>query len=177
MRLDDITNRIVSASATIIAIAALGTAVYQAKLSRDQAKASAWPYLLQGNSGNNGYASIVQNLGVGPAKIEGFEVTVDSQPVKNWVQAAEAMGVKLSWNGHRTTSFHRGIVVPAGAVIDLLDLPDSTDARLFRSRVDRVRVWVCYCSVYDDCWTVATKQDAPMKVKVCRDDPARKFTE
>jgi hypothetical protein len=58
MRLDDITNRIVSASATIIAIAALATAVYQAKLSRAQAKASVWPYLLQGNAGNNGYASM-----------------------------------------------------------------------------------------------------------------------
>src|SRR5690349_18489436 len=140
MRLDDITNRIVSASATIIAIAALGTAVYQAILSRDQAKASVWPYLLQGNSGNNGYAAIVQNLGVGPAKIGGFEVSVDSQPVKNWANAAEALGLKLSWKGHRTTSFRPGIVVHAGAVIDLLDLPDSADARLFRSQVDRLSV-------------------------------------
>jgi hypothetical protein len=177
MRLDDITNRIVSASATLIAIAALATAVYQAKLSREQAKASVWPYLLQGNSGNNGYASIIQNLGVGPAKIETFEVMVDSQAVKNWAAAADAMGVKLSWKGHRTTSIHPGIVIPAGAVIDLLQLPDSNDAKLFRSQVDRVRVSLCYCSVYKDCWTVATKQDAPVPVKVCRDDSARRFTE
>lgn len=177
MRLDDITNRIVSASATIIAIAALGTAVYQAKLSRDQAEASVWPYLIQGNSGNNGYANIVQNLGVGPAKIGGFEVTVDEKPVKNWANAAEAMGIKLSWKGHRSTSFRPGIVVPAGAVIDLLELPDSTDARLFVGQVDRLRVWICYCSIYDSCWAVATKQDAPDKVKVCRTDPARRFTE
>jgi hypothetical protein len=176
MRLDDITNRIVSASATIIAIAALGTAVYQAKLSRDQAAASVWPYLLQGNSGNDGYASIVQNLGVGPAKIGGFDVTVDGKPVKNWADAADAMGVKLSWKGHRTTSFHAGIVIPAGAVIDLLHLPDSTDARLFRAQVDRIRVSVCYCSIYERCWTVATKE-APVEIKVCRDDPARRITE
>ena len=88
MRLDDITNRIVSASATIIAIAALGTAVYQAKLSRDQAAASVWPYLLQGNSGNDGYAAIVQNLGVGPAKIGAFEVTVDGKPTTNWARTS-----------------------------------------------------------------------------------------
>jgi hypothetical protein len=102
MRLDDITNRIVLASATIIAIAALGTAVYQATQSRDQAKTSVWPYLIQGNSGNNGYASIVQNLGVGPAVIKSFG---------------------------------------------------------------------------GDCWSVATRQDEPLKVEVCRDTPARRFTE
>jgi len=176
MRLDDITNRIVSASATLIAIAALGTAVYQAKLSRDQAAASVWPYLIQGNSGNEGYAAIVQNLGVGPAKIGGFEVTVDGKPAKNWANAAEAMGLKLSWKGHRTTSFRPGIVVPAGTVIDLLHLPDSTDAKLFRGQLDRMRVWVCYCSIYDQCWTVATKE-SPAPTKVCRDVPARRFTE
>ena len=176
MRLDNITNRIVSASATIIAIAALATAVYQAKLSRDQAAASVWPYLLQGSSGNDGYAAIVQNLGVGPAKVGGFEVTIDGKPAKNWANVAEAMGVKLSWTGHRTTSFRPGIVVPAGAVIDLLHLPDSADARIFRSQLDRMRVRICYCSIYDECWTVATKE-SPAPAKLCRDDEARRFTE
>lgn len=63
--LSDVTNRTMSASGTIIAMVALGTGLYQAKLSRDQAKAAVWPYLISGNSGENGYSRIVQN-GSGP---------------------------------------------------------------------------------------------------------------
>ena len=92
-RIENITNRIVSGSATIIAIVALATAVYQARLSRDQAKASVWPYLVQGNSSNNGYSRIVQNVGLGPAMIRGFEVLVDGKPTRNWTDVA----AKRSW--------------------------------------------------------------------------------
>ena len=38
LKLSEITDRIMSASATIIAVVALGTGLYQAKLSRDQRK-------------------------------------------------------------------------------------------------------------------------------------------
>jgi hypothetical protein len=89
-RLFRMTNGVVSASASIVAVIALLTALYQAKLARDQAKASIWPYLIQGNSSNDGYARIVQNVGLGPALIRGFEVTVDEHIVKNWKEAAEA---------------------------------------------------------------------------------------
>src|SRR6185312_8275917 len=89
LRLSEITNRIVSASATLIAIAALVTAVYQTKLARDQAHATVRPYLILGNSGNNGYSRIVQNVGLGPAIIGAFEVRVDGHPVKTWAEAAD----------------------------------------------------------------------------------------
>ena len=77
----DVTNRIMSASATLIALVALGTGLYQAKLSREQAKASVWPYLISGNSGEAGYSRIVQNVGLGPAIIGAFEVHVDNVPM------------------------------------------------------------------------------------------------
>jgi hypothetical protein len=177
MRLDDILNRIVSGSAALIAIAALGTAVYQAKLSRDQAKASVWPYLIQGNSGNNGYARIIQNVGIGPAVIRSFEVTVDSQPVANWAAAAKAMGITLSWKGHRTTTFGSGLVLPTGALVDLLELPDSGDVRLIRAQIERLHTRVCYCSLYKDCWELTSPDHDPVPVEVCRENPARRFME
>jgi hypothetical protein len=177
MRLEDIINRIVSGSAALIAIAALGTAVYQAKLSRDQAKAAVWPYLIQGNSGNNGYARIVQNVGIGPAIIRAFEVTVDGKPVTSWRAAAKALGINLSWNGHRTTSFGAGLVVPMGTVIDLLELPDTSDVRLIRGQIERLHTKVCFCSLYNDCWNLQTPDNDPVRVKVCHDDPARRFRE
>src|SRR5215813_2198104 len=92
-RLENLSNRIVSGSATFIAIVALATAVYQARLSHDQAKASVWPYLVQGNSSNNGYSRIVQNVGLGPAMIRGFEVLVDGKPTRNWTEVATRLGI------------------------------------------------------------------------------------
>src|SRR3954469_9837452 len=105
LKFSEITDRIMSASATLIAVVALGTGLYQAKLSRDQAKAMVWPYLIAGNSGENGYSRIGQNFGLGPAIIGSFEVHVDSVPVHSWKEAAESLHVPLTFAGSRSTTF------------------------------------------------------------------------
>jgi hypothetical protein len=176
-RIENITNRIVSGSATIIAIVALATAVYQARLSRDQAKASVWPYLVQGNSSNNGYSRIVQNVGLGPAMIRGFEVLVDGKPTRNWTDVAAKLGIHPTWRGMRSTTFRAGLVVPTGALIELLNLPDTVDERLIRGSMDHLQTWVCFCSLYGDCWENRSNDYEPRRVKACRDDPARRFVE
>src|SRR3954469_4951475 len=114
LKLSEITDRIMSASATIIALVALCTGLYQAKLSRDQAKASVWPYLIAGNSGENGYSRIVQNVGLGPAIIGAFEVRVDGKPVHSWKEMADSLHVPIRFTGTRSTTFRRGLVVPVG---------------------------------------------------------------
>lgn len=175
MRLADLTDRIVSASATIIAIIALSTGAYQAKLSRDQAHASVWPYLLVGNSGNNGYAFIVQNVGIGPAIVKRFDVSVDGKPMQDWPGVAKALQVPITFSGSRSTSFHRGIVIPAGSTVDLLELPDSTDVRLMRSRLEHLAAKVCFCSFYGDCWVTTFGLSEPMPVKSCPDEAPAPF--
>ena len=175
--IESITNRILSGSATIIAIIALATGVYQARLSRDQAKASVWPYLVQGNSSNNGYSRIVQNVGLGPAVIRGFEVLVDGKPTRDWNDAAAKLGIHPTWRGKRSTTFRAGLVVPTGGVIELLNLPDTADDRMIRGAIDHLQTWVCFCSLYGDCWESRSNDYDPRRIKVCRDDPARRFVE
>jgi len=174
-RLEALTNRIVSGSATIIAIVALATAIYQSKLMRDQAKASVWPYLLVGNSGNNGYSRIVQNVGLGPAIIRSFEVTVNGKPVHRWKEAVDSMRVQLVWKNSTSTTFGPGIVVPTNSLIELLTLPDSTDARVFRSRVDALETLVCYCSLYGDCWQAGREGYEPRPVRACSSSQTTMF--
>jgi hypothetical protein len=176
-RIESITNRIVSGSATIIAVVALATGVYQARLSRDQAKASVWPYLVQGNSGNNGYSRIVQNVGLGPAMIRGFEVLVDGKPTRNWTEAAAKLGIRPSWRGKRSTTFRAGLVVPTGALIELLNLPDTADERIIRGATAHLQTWVCFCSLYGDCWENRSDNLESKRVKACVDDPTRRFVE
>jgi hypothetical protein len=175
LSVSDLTNRIVSASATLIAITALATGIYQAKLSRDQAKASVWPYLISGNSGNNGYSRIVENVGLGPAIISGFEVRVDGRPLHSWHEVAESLHIPLSFKGSHSTTFRHGWVVPTNATIDLLELPDTADVRLIRSKLDHVETWVCYCSLYGDCWETKDSIIEPSRVNACFDDPKRAF--
>lgn len=176
-RLETLTNRIVSGSATLIAVVALVTAVYQAKLSRDQAKASVWPYLLQGNSSNEGYSRLVQNVGLGPAIIRAFEVRVDGKPARNWAEVATRLAIHPTWRGARTTTFRAGMVLPTGGRIDLVQLPDSADARMMRTAIDRVQTWVCFCSLYGDCWENRSDDYEPKRIKQCVDDPARRYAE
>jgi len=180
-RLAIITNTILSGSATIIAVVALATGIYQAKLSRDQADASVWPYILQGNSGNNGYARILQNVGIGPAKIGAFEVRVGNVVVHSWREAAESLHVKLSWRDSKSTTMKAGVVIPANTLSELLELPDSNDVKLFRAAMTRASeqkkplvTWVCYCSIYGRCWQGS---EEPQPTKACHSDPAREFLE
>jgi len=176
-RIGALTNAIVSGSATLIAIVALATGIYQAKLSRDQADAAVWPYLVQGNSGNNGYARIIQNVGIGPARVGGFEVTVGGKVVHSWQEVADSLHVNLSWRGHVTTTMRAGLVIPPNTLTELLGLPDSNDVKLFRAALARttLETWMCYCSVYGKCWAGKSSDTEPAPVKSCHSDPARAF--
>jgi hypothetical protein len=179
LRLGAITNRIISASASLVALAALATAVYQTKLARDQAKAAVWPYLLVGNAGDQGYSRIVQNVGLGPAVIGAVEVRVNGHAVHTWHEAADSMHVKLSGRGYASTSFHGGMVVPVGGRIDLVNLRDTSDIRAFRAALgaNTVETRICYCSLYGDCWDAAQAMMRPKAVKVCTQDPKAEFIE
>lgn len=175
MKLEDITNRIVASSATLIALVAMATAVYQSKLTRDQAKAAVWPYLFVGNSINAGYERIVQNVGLGPAVVKAFEVRVNGAVVHSWNEVAESLHVHPTWTGRKSTSFGPGFVVPVNTVITLLQLPDSSDARMFRLHRNEITTRLCYCSLYGDCWTVGEGSFEPKAVGSCKEDPSRVF--
>ncbi|HXT14852.1 MAG TPA: hypothetical protein VN706_04440 [Gemmatimonadaceae bacterium] len=179
LRLERVTTGVISASASLIAIAALVTAIYQTKLARDQAHAAVWPYLILGNSGEHGYARIVQNLGLGPAIIRSFEVHVNGHPVRSWKEAADSMHITLTWRDHKQTTFARGLVAPVGAEMDLLSLPDSADVRVWRTALNnnRLETFVCYCSLYGECWNGTNAPSEPRPVKACVENPARAFTE
>jgi hypothetical protein len=178
-RIGALTNAIVSASATLIALVALATGIYQAKLSRDQANAAVWPFLLQGNAWNTGYSRIIQNVGIGPARVGAFEIRVHDKPVHSWREVAESLHIQPSWRGVRRTTIRAGIVIPANTVTDVLDLPDSGDAKIMRAALSAnasmLDTWICYCSIYDKCWAGKGSDSGPTEVKSCHDDPARAF--
>src|SRR3954470_4189876 len=79
-------DRWLSVAAAIGAVCAVAIAVYQAALAREQQRASAWPYLAQSNSYVTGqpYTRLLENQGVGPARVRSFQVLVDGKSMPDW---------------------------------------------------------------------------------------------
>jgi hypothetical protein len=75
-------ERLLSLAVGIAAITAVLVSLYQAQLPRAQLRASAWPYVTQGNSmtAESPYRYVVTNEGIQPARIKSFRVLVDNKP-------------------------------------------------------------------------------------------------
>jgi hypothetical protein len=170
-------DRWLSIAAGVGAICAVAISLYQAALAREQQRASAWPYLHQSNSYAAGqpYTRLVENQGVGPARVRSFEVLVDGRPVRTWDAAAQA----LAGNAESElvyTSFGRGSVLPPGTTLTLLRVPPGDQAQAFwQGAQTRLEAVICYCSIYDECWQADTRAEEPVAVRSCRHDTATAF--
>ncbi|MEM8485480.1 MAG: hypothetical protein AAF564_08010, partial [Bacteroidota bacterium] len=84
---------IVAAAAVFVGICALGVSLYQASIMRAQQeelsiqrRAEAWPHLEFGKGYNTrGFQFVLVNQGIGPAKIESIQLTLDGKPYTSWV--------------------------------------------------------------------------------------------
>ena len=175
----DRVDRLLSLCAGIAAITAVAVSLYQAALARKQLRASAWPYVTQGNSLTEGqpYRRIVSNEGVGPARIRSFVVLVDDRPMGKWNDAVKA----LTGGGEQAlvySSFGRGSVLPAGTSRTLLTIPPGERAVKFWGEAQaRLATVTCFCSIYDECWRSDSRASEPEPVRACTSEPAREFTQ
>jgi hypothetical protein len=171
-------ERFLSLAVGVAVIGAMLVSLYQARLAREQLRASAWPYLTQGNDWSTGdYRWVVTNQGVGPAKIRSVRVMADGHPVPTWNAAVRAL-TGMGDSALTYSSFGRGAVLPAGAARTLLTLPKGARAQAFWTAAQtRLRTVTCYCSVYDECWNADSDQSEPQPTDACHTDPATEFTQ
>lgn len=114
------------------------------------------------------------NSGVGPAKIQSVEIRVQGRSVTNPGELFRACCGGPIKTGLITSTL-LGRMLRAGDNIIYLDFGAGSDTHTDREfmtafREDRITVDLCYCSVFDDCWTQSSKQNAaasPKPVKVC----------
>jgi hypothetical protein len=172
-------DRALSIAAGIAAISAVAVSIYQSAIARAQLRASAWPYVQQGNGWVPGqpYIRVASNEGIGPARIRSFSVLVDGKPVPTWAAVMQGLvsevDPKLVYS-----SFGRGSVLPAGQSRTLLTLPDGKIAQAFWvAAQSRLVTITCYCSVYDECWVADSRLDEPKAVNECPFDKASEFTQ
>jgi hypothetical protein len=157
---------IASFVAVSLSLLALATSAYQSMLMRDQtrlmqveSRASVWPSVAIGENDthtatDDAFTWRVDNNGVGPAKIESVQVSVDGKPFRNWKDISAALLPEHPF--HAGQSSINGTVLPASlnreTTIELVKLTDPVLARAFHDAQSRFKITICYCSVYDDCW-------------------------
>ena len=178
---------VLSASAALVALCALGVSLYQTRLMREQQRASVWPRLdLPQTTGGSTYGRMVRNQGLGPALVRSVEVTVDGRPMHRWNDVATALLADSADEIFRRdtalaaqhNSVKRGLVILPGATVHHMRLESRIVAPLFeRAARRRLQTTICYCSLYGDCWIAREAADDPAPVRACpaRADTTREF--
>jgi hypothetical protein len=179
-------------SALIISVCSIGIAIYNARIESRLLKANSYPYLVAGISdgqldGPNGPESItieLLNNGVGPANEQSLKIRLGDQyvtNVKDLIRTAvgsadgdKAVELLTPVYDDEPTRFiasrDHGLIfhidkTPANARYwDMFD---------HAMNVKRLSVEFCYCSVFDECWSV--KGQVREEVKACVPDPHLEF--
>jgi hypothetical protein len=163
---------ITAIAAVVIGVGAIGVSLYETTLVRQQLKGSAWPNVEGGYSFSaDAFRYFLTNTGVGPARIQHAEVSVDGEPVVDWAEFFQRLGLDVT---RYVTSYVARGALPPGAVHEILVLDSDQPIDELYELQDRVRIQLCYCSVYDDCWLKRMAED-PAPVRACPDDPDRMF--
>ena len=177
-------SNLTSGLALSVSIFALAIGAWQTRLMQGQARASVWPFLSIGysyssNTDTDGFVWHIDNNGVGPARIEAVSLSLDGKPMKNWVDVMKALGATSPINVS-TTSFNGDVIPPSlnrETTIKAIRVHQREVAALFKGAVDRFKMDVCYCSVYDECWVAHWQQSKVDAVERCAADGVASFEE
>ncbi len=176
-------------SALVISVCSIGVALYNARIESRLLKANSYPYLVAGVSdatpdGKELISIDLRNNGVGPADERSLRIRLGDRYVTDVdsliraaVDPADAdQAVKLLQNLHDNEPTRFIAAKDAGLVFRIEKTP--ANARYW-DRLDEVMnarrlvVDFCYCSVFEECWTVKDTVRAP--VKACIRDPRLEF--
>ena len=167
-----------------VAVAILQTQVMHAEAAqeREHTRLSVQPSILVYSHSHVGdidgsFAFGMTNQGLGPAVVEGFSVEIDGENGGDWSQSialATDGAVQLRGDNRNIldiseTSLNNGMIIPSGSNIRLIELgTDSKLANALRPINNKIKVSVCYCSLYKECWSANNQITRPIKVENCQ---------
>lgn len=183
------TEGLVSLAALVTAVAAVVITMEQTKVMREEAELerrnarisvmpSVWVATHIGDTSDNAYFKVVlTNKGLGPAVLEGFEVTYRGEAVSNWDDLARkmeaAIGSDKSYEGNTLGSWRSpvspGLMLEPGGVAEPLRVFQDTDVdglRLLMRGTPDLGISLCYCSLYGDCFRTELFQ-RPQETDAC----------
>jgi len=180
-----------SLSAMFVSIVSLALAVQHGDAMDRLVAANSWPFLMYSTDdmdpqGNRRISLKVENAGVGPARIQTFEVWWHGQPVASAPELLRRCCVPdPSRPVDGSTARSLGLVIGqipsrvlrAGDVESFLSLKLGEANADIWNRLDIARLQLkmraCYCSVFDECWETDLEQTSAKRVRSC---PAAKVS-
>ncbi|WP_300527188.1 hypothetical protein [Maricaulis sp.] len=160
--------------AVLISVSALGVSIFEASTQRANQRAAVWPYVeIYANYSSDGYLLALENKGVGPARLRWARMLVDGEVISD----LDAMVLAELGEDEAFSYDLYGATDPSGRVFSpretgtLFTVPwEERTRRLINQLYGRIDIQACYCSIYDECWTV-TFQTEPEPVRACPAPP------
>lgn len=189
----DTLNLIIAVSAVLISAASFVAAYMQSDAAYRQVKAETWPFLqlengnIDDDSNEQAVYLRIENVGVGPAKIENFVLTFKDREVHDLgdllraccleeAKGAEAKSMPIS---AVTNSVAPTILPAGGGDIKLFKVPYEGNDRALWHALNEVRrelrATSCYCSLLGDCYETDFASE-PVEVDACTRRDKRGFT-
>ena len=173
--------------AVVVSVVAVMVAAYEARIQRQWQRAALWPYVQLGRSfyyTDSGAAPgarewrltlNAENVGVGPAHIMDFHVTVDGKPQANWGDAMRAL-LRSKEEIRYGQSTILGTIVPPQRNVQMFQYVNQPNGEKLYREMDRLDFSACFCSVFHECWITTNKKPDAEAVESCGVD-ADSFTE
>jgi hypothetical protein len=175
---------IVSLTAIFISAVSLFVAIQHGKTERDLVAANVWPFpraIISNNYDSRGSTAIgISNGGVGPAKIQSFQMFYRGRPVSSGIDLLRvccglgptAADVKEQLPDGFLYSIVDETVLRPGEENAVLRVRPSATAPDVPNRLKlalvNVGFRVCYCSVLDQCWIGDLRSTRTRQVGECR---------
>lgn len=155
---------LVGLSAVVIGVCALAVSLYETKLMREEQRAAVLPLIelarshytesADGDTSKWRLSLHAENVGIGPARVRDFVVTVDGKPHPTWRSAVRDLlgrDIDVSYG----QSSINGRTIPAERQVTMFDLSSTELAAEIVENFDRLEFEACFCSVFDECWTTS----------------------
>jgi hypothetical protein len=162
----------IALAALIVSVTAVVVGIYEAHLQRVHDRAEVWPRLEVSTYRENVGAKItLDNTGLGPAVINSIVVTVDSTPQRDWLATFKAVTGILPTHYTNSTAATRSL--RAGDHIELFSIGAQDLPPGFWNYVTRIRLKVCYTSIFGDAWVLSSHIGGADVWTVVKDCPAQ----
>ncbi len=175
-------DKILPISALLVSAISIGIAIHHGNIMNEMAKAneraaaaSVWPFLSldDGNwlDGKTALYMKIKNSGVGPAKLESFQLFYKGKPMRNFGYLIKTCCVDASTTDTKfAEDFSASGAAPTTASVATTVIAEKDSNPVFEwasakvtmpywSKLDQTRrkgeitLRACYCSVFGQCWT------------------------
>jgi hypothetical protein len=151
---------LVALCSMVIALCSLELSIHQAQLARQHDYLATKPRLqISFYYTKEGVGWTLSNDGLGPARIRGFRATVNGirqTPTEHFPDILKSFGLPQGTEAEFLNPVV-GAIVEAGKSNKILWVQSGAGANIVNARHNQVVFDLCYCSMYEQCWTFSSR--------------------